>query len=82
MEQGDYNGALGLFTDMDYADSNERAAQCHYQLGCKELNSGNVDEAVYEYAYAVELPKVQEALLSIRILTIYLIILMGYLWWD
>ena len=64
MEFGDYQGALEFFESIDYADSSTLAAKCHYELGHALHISGDVDGAVAQYAYAIVLPEVHDALIS------------------
>lgn len=62
---GDYAGALEYFTDLNYADSEQLAAECHCGLGKAYLAAGNTDAAALEYALATILPEAQEMLYSI-----------------
>lgn len=63
MEQGNYQEALNYFETVDSADSKALAAKCHYELGRAAHISGNMDEAVRQYAYALTVHEAREALM-------------------
>lgn len=64
MDAEDYSGALEFFETVEYENSADLAAKCHYELGRISHLAGKTDEAVAEYAYAVSLPEACSALLS------------------
>ena len=64
MDAGDYKGALEFFETIEYENSAELAAKCHYELGHISHLEGKTDEAVAEYAYAVSIPEARSALIS------------------
>ena len=65
MDAEDYSGALEFFETVEYENSADLAAKCHYELGRISHLAGKTDEAVAEYAYAVSLPEARSALLSV-----------------
>lgn len=65
MTAGKYTEALKLYEGLDYLDSDNKAHQCHYQLGHVAQSSGDVDGSVREYALASGLKDAQSALADI-----------------
>ena len=64
MKDENYVQALEFFTALDYKDSENCAAECHYALGQKANREGRVDDAVKEYVQATTLSEARNALMS------------------
>ena len=65
MDSGDYQGALTFFESVDYENSSTLAAKSHYELGRIANMTGNIDDAVAQYALSSSLDESQEALMSV-----------------
>lgn len=65
MKCGKYKEALAFLDGLGFADSANRAAQCHYFIGHNIQLQEDMSNAVKEYAYALDIPEARISLMDI-----------------
>ena len=60
-----YQEALTFFDDSSYKDSKQLAEQCHYELGEIAQMAGDIENAIAQYAYAVDNESAKDGLFAV-----------------